>query len=100
MSMKPTLLLLFSGCLAGLAQQTAPAPQPKPIQSPVVHSDRTVTLSFRAPNVKEVLFSREGTTRVPMQKGDDGVWTITTAPLEPDFYGYSFIADGVALIDP
>lgn len=33
-------------------------------------------------------------------EGDDGIRTITTAPLEPDYYGYSFIADGVSLIDP
>jgi len=35
-----------------------------------------------------------------MQRGEDGVWSITTNPLDPDFYGYSFVADGVALIDP
>jgi enterochelin esterase family protein len=35
-----------------------------------------------------------------MQKDEQGVWSITTDPLEPDFYGYSFEADGVRLIDP
>jgi enterochelin esterase family protein len=35
-----------------------------------------------------------------MQKDDQGVWSVTTGPLEPDFYGYSFEADGVSLIDP
>src|SRR5207248_9704270 len=33
-------------------------------------------------------------------KDERGVWTLTTEPLEPDYYGYSFIADGVHLIDP
>jgi len=35
-----------------------------------------------------------------MQKDDRNVWSITTAPLVPDYYGYSFIADGERLIDP
>jgi len=35
-----------------------------------------------------------------MLKDERGVWSSTTEVLEPDFYGYSFIADGVALIDP
>ena len=80
--------------LPGLAQP------PKPIQSPEIHSDKSVTFRFRAPNAKQVLLSREGTERAAMQRGEDGVWTITTDPLEPDFYGYSFVADSVSLIDP
>lgn len=35
-----------------------------------------------------------------MQKDEQGVWSLTTPPLEPDLYGYSFVADGVTLIDP
>ena len=42
----------------------------------------------------------EGAKPAPMQKDDQGVWSLTTAPLTPDFYGYSFVADGVGLIDP
>jgi len=78
--------------------QTPPAPAP--LKSPEVQTDRSVIFRFRAPNAKEVLFSREGTTRVPMTRDDQGVWSIQTEPLEPDFYGYSFIADGVTLSDP
>jgi len=35
-----------------------------------------------------------------MQKNDDGVWIVTTDPIAPDYYGYSFVADDVSLIDP
>jgi enterochelin esterase family protein len=35
-----------------------------------------------------------------MHKDERGVWSVTTDPLEPDFYGYSFEVDGVRLIDP
>ncbi len=73
---------------------------PQPIVSPQVNSDGRVIFRFRAPNAKEVFLTREGAQRVPMQKDDQGVWTATTDPLEPDLYGYSFVADGVSLIDP
>ena len=31
-----------------------------------------------------------------MVKDDQGVWSVTTDPLAPDYYGYAFVADGVA----
>ena len=71
-----------------------------PVVSPEVHADRTVTFRLRAPNAQEVLLSREGTQRTPMQKDSEGIWTATSEALEPDFYGYSFIVDGVSLVDP
>ena len=81
-------------------QQSPPEPPP-PVISPEVHGDHRVTFRFRAPNVKEAAVSIEGTTEpVPMQKGDQGVWTVTTDPLTPDFYGYSFLADHVNMLDP
>jgi enterochelin esterase-like enzyme len=91
-------LLLAVTSLASLVQpQTAP---PARLVSPEVHPDQSVTFRFRAPNAKEVLLGREGTKPVPLEKDDQGVWSLTTAPLEPDYYGYAFIADGVRLIDP
>ncbi len=37
---------------------------------------------------------------MPMVTDERGLWTLTTATLDPDLYGYSFVADGVTLIDP
>jgi enterochelin esterase family protein len=91
------LLFLTAGIFHGMAQ---PPQAPKPIVSPEVQPDNRVTFRFRAPNAKEVLLAREGTARIPMQKDEEGVWTVTTDRLEPDFYGYSFVADGVSLMDP
>jgi len=96
-AMNRTLLGFVLTILPALAQTPAPPP---PIISPEVHSDKTVTFRFRDPNAKEVFLSREGATRVPMQKDESGVWSVTTDALEPDFYGYAFVADGVGLIDP
>ena len=81
---------------AGLAQ-TPPAP----VISPDVHADRSVTFRFRGPNDKEVAAQIEGMPKsIPMQKNDQGVWSVTTEPLAPDYYGYTIIADGVGLVDP
>jgi len=68
--------------------------------SPDVHSDRTVTFRFRDPRSADVAVVREGALPVPLRRGPDGVWSVTTSPLEPDYYGYYFVADGVRLADP
>src|SRR5258708_6418677 len=74
---------------------------PPPIVSPEVQPDHRVTFRFRAPNAKEVAVQIEGAAKpLPMQKDDQGIWSATTDPLAPDYYGYSFIADGVGLLDP
>jgi len=79
----------------------ASAQTPPPVISPEVHSDSRVTFRFRGPNAKEVAISLEGVVKpLPMQKDDQGVWSVTTDPLPPDYYGYSIDADGVSLLDP
>ncbi len=95
-------LLPFLAATARQPMGWTQSPQPpQPLISPEVHSDRHVTFRFRAPNAKEVMLAREGNeSPLPMQKDEQGVWRVTTDPLEPDFYGYSFVADGVSLIDP
>ena len=93
-------LLLFLVAPMGLAQTPQRPQPPPPVVSPEVGADNRVTFRFRDPNAKEVLLAREGAQPVAMQKGEEGVWSVTTDPLEPDFYGYSFVADGVHLIDP
>ena len=81
----------------GTPAQTPPAP----VVSPEVHADRSVTFRLRAPNNKEVSVSIEGVPKpIDMQKDDKGVWSVTTDPMAPDYYGYSFVADGVNMFDP
>jgi enterochelin esterase family protein len=70
------------------------------ITSPDVQSDGRVTFRIKAPNAKEVRLQCESLQPSPMQKDDKGVWSATTTPLEPDFYGYSFMVDGLRVIDP
>src|SRR5579859_1661675 len=101
--MKRLALLLALLFLAAVApsQFTRSQTPPPPIVSPEVRPDNRVTFRFRAPNAKEVSVRIAGIENpIPMQKDDQGVWSVTTDPLAPDFYGYTFIADGVGLFDP
>jgi len=102
-----SILILCSAalCSAAAAQQAKPAQPQTPqrplwLDTPEVHSDDSVTFRFLAPNAQEVKLAREGSEQVAMQKDDKGVWTVNTAPLSPDYYGYSIIVDGVRQIDP
>jgi enterochelin esterase-like enzyme len=101
--MKPAFLLVVMAAAAPLLAQApspSPPPPPPPLISPEVHADRRVTFRLRAPNAKEVLVEREAGGKLAMQKDDQGVWAVTTEPLEPDIYGYSFSVDGVTHFDP
>ena len=74
--------------------------------SPEVYDDHTVTFRVSAPQAEEVLLTgsmfvgSDARKRVPFVKGEDGVWTLTIGPLEPEIYFYYFIIDGVQNIDP
>ena len=72
-----------------------------PLVSPEVHPDRTVTFRVRAPKAVEVSVSGEwpdGTKA--MSRDDQGVWSVTVGPLEPDLYGYGVSVDGFRALDP
>src|SRR5690348_8828748 len=90
------LLLAVGLAITGLAQQP-----PRRIVSPEVLPDHRITFRFSAPNAREVAlrFSEGGAQAHPMTKGDDGVWTVTIGPVEPEIYTYSFLIDGAKTID-
>jgi len=78
------------------------------LNSPDVHDDHTVTFRLKAPEAKEVnligvaILTALGDARkpVPFAKGEDGIWTLTVGPLEPDMYAYHFNVDGIQMTDP
>ena len=95
-------LLLHSAVAQQIKPAPAPAPQAPPpaLVTPDVHSDNSVTFRFRAPNAQEVKLNREGAQPLPMQKDDQGIWTVNSPSWSPDYYGYSIVADGQRSIDP
>ena len=76
--------------------------------SPEVHADGAVTFRVRAPQASEVTLTGDwmatpqaatGGT-IKMVKGDNGVWTFTSPPLEATIHLYSFTLDGLNIADP
>jgi enterochelin esterase-like enzyme len=104
------LVILFAGAIVCAQAPSAQKPQPQadarqtppaPVVSPEVLADHRVTFRLRAPNAKEVSVEIEGAGNSPvMQKNAEGVWSATSEPLAPDYYGYSFVVDGVTMFDP
>lgn len=71
------------------------------VVSPEVGSDRTVTFRLSAPDAKSVTVSGELDGKdYPMTKDENGIWNVTTGPLVPDIYTYSFKVDGITALDP
>ncbi len=97
-------IFLIAIAAHSVAQQTKPATPPPqatpPLVTPEVHPDNSVIFRFRAPNAQEVKLEREGAQPIAMQKDGNGVWSVTTPPLAPDYYGYSILVDGVRMLDP
>lgn len=90
------------GCaLAGFAM--AQTPVADGLVSPEVKADRTATFRIRAPKATEVsLYGDWMPVGKPqnMTKAADGVWSITTQPLEATGHLYWFNLDGQAIADP
>jgi enterochelin esterase-like enzyme len=90
--------------------QVAPTPVARPAQgarnavtSPQILPDNRVIFRLFAPKATAVTLNGDWMAtgvNEPLIKNDTGLWTITTVPLKPEFYGYSFTVDGVRALDP
>lgn len=71
---------------------------------PRVHPDLRVTFRLKAPDAKNVqVFTNFGLGSGgpwDMQRGEDGVWTLTSPAVVPGFHYYALIVDGVQVNDP
>lgn len=77
------------------------ASEPEPSQPPQVQPDGRVAFSFPNVGAKTVSLELEGNAApLPMQQNANGSWSLMVGPLAPEIYSYSFIADGVGLLDP
>ena len=83
-----------------IAQEVGAPRRGTGLTSPEIAPDRRVTFRLRAPDAKAVTVSGDFGADEPMKKGDDGVWSTTIGPLDPEMYVYYFTVDGVRLIDP
>lgn len=94
---------------ASAGAQPRPAPggarqRPEPQATTTVNPDRTVTFRLKAPEAASLVVQLQTppkNTTLALQKGDNGVWTGTTAaPLAPDIYFYYLVMDGLDIHDP
>jgi enterochelin esterase-like enzyme len=69
--------------------------------SPEIGTDGRVTFRYLAPSAREITVSGElGGRSWGMTKDAKGLWSVTTDPLPPDIYTYTFNVDGVTTLDP
>lgn len=78
--------------------------------SPQVNKDNSVTFRLHAPKAVKVQVSGDFLPAEGVAKEDvplladltekDGVWEYTTMPLASELYSYSFIVDGLRILDP
>ena len=96
------MVVLLSVWLGSYAQQQL---NQRPwVVSPVVNEDGSVTFNFYDPTAQRVSingdFKEISSQRLEMNKQDNGVWTATTSPLNPELYSYSISVDGQRFVDP
>jgi enterochelin esterase-like enzyme len=65
---------------------------------PKINSERRAQFKIKAPDAKDVAVNI-GKPLV-VTKSDDGVWTITTSPLDVGFHFYRVLIDGASVADP
>ncbi|MBK5722272.1 esterase [Dysgonomonas sp. Marseille-P4677] len=71
------------------------------IVSPEVHADNKVTFRLHAPNAKQVQLNAQFLKEnLPMTKDSNGIWSVTTLPIQPDLYPYFFAVDSISVTDP
>ena len=75
--------------------------QPAGDLSPNIQPDHRVTFQLKAPKAKEVGIRGQWDRELkPMTQGEGGVWSITTEPIAAGVWEYSFVVDGLQMIDP
>ncbi len=82
-------------------QQPVPTRWATPVRSPEIAPDGRVTFRLRAPKAGEVLLSGQwAARRTALTKDAAGIWSATVGPIAAGIYEYSFLVDGLAMIDP
>jgi enterochelin esterase-like enzyme len=82
--------------------------QQHPPRSPEIRPDGTVTFWLAAPDARSVTVRNTsggyadwpGGNDVVMTRDGQGVWSATIGPIEPEYYSYVFVVDGVQTLDP
>ena len=100
-------VILCAPLIAQEAPTTSPGTgggqaQAAKVRSPEVLADGRITLRLLAPKATEVLVQGNwaGGRGLAMIKDASGVWSVTTAALQPELWNYTFSVNGVRTLDP
>lgn len=101
MKLKHILYFLILFHSFAYAQENLDFNAKKNIISPEVN-EKKVTFRLLAPQAKTVKLQGNWMESIPveLQKGADGVWSLSQADFKPDIYTYSYLVDGVKANDP
>lgn len=101
MKLKHILYFLILFHSFAYAQENLDFNAKKNIISPEVN-EKKVTFRLLAPQAKTVKLQGNWmeSSPVELQKGADGVWSLSQADFKPDIYTYSYLVDGVKANDP
>jgi enterochelin esterase-like enzyme len=95
------LLCLALWCIA--APLDAQRPRDR-VVSPEVHADGSVVFRLNAPGADSArvrgTFADGMIVNVAMTRNDEGVFEARFGPIASDMYVYTFVVDGVSLVDP
>ena len=103
-----TILCVFCGAAPVIvADESKSAPSNVPGREfPEIHDDLRVTFRVKAPEARKVQVAPRGNDNglgagpYDMQRGEGGVWTVTTPPVRPGFCYYELAIDGFRCNDP
>jgi enterochelin esterase family protein len=97
---KRLLLFAASSPLAVVFAFAQMPASPAPLGT-AVNPDRSITFRLEFPGAKKVSVATDAALQpLRMTQEAGGLWTATTPPLQPEHYGYTFVVDGVPMLDP
>ncbi len=96
------ILALSAVCAFAQPTKSIPAPSNVPgAEFPRLDSEGRGTFQIKAPDAHSVQVNLpQGTFELAKEDSDDGIWSVTTEPLEPGFHYYAFRVDGAMVFDP
>ena len=94
-------ILVASLAFPALAQEMNSLMFRAPVKSPEF-SEGSVVFRYRAPKARAVSLSASwgGYRPIPMTQDAQGIWSVSLPTPAPELYTYTFVVDGLSVLDP
>ncbi len=96
----PYLLLAVIFAASPVVAESGPALQPSLTGEPEIGADGAVTFRLKAPEASAIAVAGQSIPKTALTKDESGVWSATIPGIPAGVWEYSFIVDGVQVIDP